>query len=616
MEEFRKLSWSWKTPSCDEGNVNRFDGIFDDKNDVFHWHLNEISKLHEQNFCQNHNRSKINVSSDPRNHHIIEKVVNHQMISNECISVFKYFPSKSLLNEDEHLLQLNILLNKKKQKQHLFSLKGIDQDDNIRKSLKEKVLKENKLYCEFVKNYFLSNNIHRKKNVNPNVMRLFVNNWKIRVNKFVENHPKLFSQSYRLATAVTLKYDKMHRKNIDFETNSIDSSKIFQPSNSKSLFTCNMIKQRSKGLLFYLKKYYDENQNFEHLFDTNTKVENLGESDIIISMSSCLCLLQGYLNTYDDWFIPINIVTENSKKVVSIDKPFPRVKLGSHQKNYNIALDIVKAISLYQTNSYIKSDIAVNKVSNRFNYKIETLEKFMREFNSKHENHSNVNALLTKNNVKISSERGSLTLTTSFQYDAIENGKLIILSPKLEYQPEFGQEQMTQYELVKEWIYLKFSKDTIVKRIRMHYSTYSILSITDICLNIVNEELTRFYGIEEAELLKTLYHVLELIKEFPDSHYLGRYDLLKKNRMLIYKEDLEETNNYETMNTNRALLNLKDIFLNITYHTTSLDELEWTPIDVEGITDMHLKNNVSPGLFPYYNNCTKEKKRKKKLNKN
>lgn len=269
-------------------------------------------------------------------------------------------------------------------------------------------------------------------------------------------------------------------------------------------------------------------------------------------------------------------------------------KLGSICRNNSIALDVVRAIFVQRTGEKdkVSLDVSQNETSKE-SYNVKDFDEFLEDYNKKIKRNDVCDEVLSK--VEFLVGDSSLSLLISCLPDAMDKESLVILSPKVEYQPEFGEEQMTQYELIREWIHLKFMKNTQVKRIRMRYSTYTILSVKDLTLNMVKAELNRLYQIKEEDLLSSLFQLLSMLKDFPPAIYLARHDPAKKERILIYQHHYQKS----VASTN-AHLNLETLYADMNFNANCLDELQWTPIDVEGVTDIHLQSKVAPGLFPFY----------------
>lgn len=589
---------SWKTARCDESNLKYFDATFLDHKDVFYAHLNEIDPIHNDEFSEEQIERSASVYVDPRNGLPVRKAVVTEDELYQLPSLFKFFSTKSTLNAAEHAICLKALLESRK-------IAGLE--DSVEKnyyttevlekynSLKEKISNENKQYQDFVKNYFVSNNMYRKKEINLRLFSLFVDKWKREVDLFMENETDLISHNYVLATAIPLKCDKSQIKDVTLKVSDENSSKRI----AKSVFPNDTIKYRMNGVHFHLEKYYNECRN-----DQRTKIEHPPTSadnvDVFIPITSLLCIIQGYNDECDDWMIPITITDENK---IFMDKNLPKTKIGSISRNNDIAMDVIKAIFVQRSDkndeassNVQQSETSSSKVSC---YQIKAFDQFMEEYTRK--NKSDVNEdLEVGNSVEISTNDGSLSLMVSCLVpDATEKENLVIFSPKLEYQPEFGEEQMSQCELIWEWVHLKFIHNTLIKRIRMHYSTYAILSVRNITLNMVKEELHRLYQIQEEELLSSLLQLISMLRGFPPAIYLGRYDPAKKERILIYQHHDQKPMENASTSTH---LNLQNIYSTINFNANSLDELQWTPIDLEGVTDIHLKSKVAPGLFPFYGN--------------
>lgn len=569
---------SWKTARCDESNLKYFDTTFLDHKDVFYAHLNEMDPIHHVAFSDEQEiQNSDYVYVDPRNGLSVRKAVVSETEAEKLPSLFKFFPNKSTLTAAEHSLWLNALFERRK---------GEGFGNVLENCLKEKINEENKKYHEFVKKYFVSNNMYRKKEINVHLFDLFVKKWKREVDLFVKERASLMACNYILATAIPLKCDKTLLKDVTVKVSDENSSKAA----ARSMLPRDIIKFRMKSVPFHLEKYYNECRTDSHPLKV---VEN---HDVFLPITSLMLLMQGSYDDCEDWLLPITITGESARKTICIEKSLPRTKIGSISRNNSIALDVVKAIFVQKSSG---EEVSCKRHEGELNsYQLKTFDQFMENYNGTKRNNS-CEALEVTNLIEISANDESFSLSVSCQPETVENSAFVIFSPKLEYQPEFGEEQMSQCELTREWVHLKFISNTVVRRIRMHYSTYAILSVRDLTLSMVKDELHRLYEIQEDELLSSFFQLISMLRGFPPAIYLGRHDVTKKERILIYQH--HEQKPTENAITSTTHLNLQTLYSDINFNANSLDELQWTPIDLEGVTDIHLQSKVAPGLFPYHN---------------
>lgn len=570
---------SWKTARCDEANAKYYDATFDHHSDVFYCHINEIDPILDDGLFDDVQEEEDDefIYVDPRNGKradiaeiSVEEPFKPQRLYNR-------FPSKSTLTPVEHDVCLKALAALKKGESS--SSKEVIEKY---KSLKEKIREENQKYSDFVKDYFMSNNMYRKKEVDPDIFEMFADKWRAEVDDFKKKQTIMLAHNYVLATAIPLKFDVSQVKEFTIKLSDESPSK----PTTRALFPLDIVHNRIKAVPFHLERYYEDYQ-LEKPLDDNVP-ENI---DVSLSIMSLLSLMQGFYDESDDWMVPIVITDDGLRKQILFDKHLPTAKLGSICRNNSIALDVVRAIFVQRTGNNLGSPNETWELI----YDVKTFDQFLEEYTQKVNEKGLRQHQEVQNRFEISTEDDNLSLLVSCLPDAVDKDSLVIFSPKLEYQPEFGEEQMTQYELVREWVYLRFAKNTLVKRIRMDSSTYAIFSIKDITLPIVTSELNRLYQIQENELLHSLFQLITMLKGFPPAIYLGRHDPAKKERILIYQH-----HPHKPTDTANAHLDLKNVYSDVNFSGCQLDELEWTPIDTEGITDVHLQSRVAPGLFPFH----------------
>ncbi|XP_063700251.1 uncharacterized protein LOC134830635 [Culicoides brevitarsis] len=570
---FAKLPWNKHIPQDEEERAKFYDVTFEDEKDIFYAHLNEIDQGIAEMVDQETKFSQPKfIYIDPRNG---REAKFAEIWIEECLKppwLYKGFPTKSTLTAAEHAVCIK-------------ALRGDTSEEILQQyeSLKEKIAEERKKYNEFVKSYFMTNSMRRKKEIDPHLSELFAGKWKREVECFKEIRVDLLSQSFSLATAIPLKFVQLNSISV-----TVSTQKAAKPS-PKTLFSHDVIKQRIKGAPYHLEKYYEALDPHLSVSETDPVPENF---DASLPISSVVYLMQGYYDESDDWMLPITISDDGLRTQIKIDRNLPSIKLGSIYRNSNIALDVVRASFIFNGMRTSDPEEEVSTKMSEKSYEIKKFEQFIEEFskkvaiNDKKDDSQVLHAVeMTSNN------NDTLSIMLSCQPDVVLDNKIVIFSPKLEYQPEFGEEQMTEHELIREYVHLKFMNNVVVKRIRLHFANYWIYSVRDITLDTVVADLHRLYQIQEADLLTSFFQLISMLKAFPPARYLGKHDPSKKEKILIYQQQDKENPN---------CINLGKIFSDINFSANSLDELSWTPIDVERVAEIHIRSKVAPGLFPFY----------------
>lgn len=276
------------------------------------------------------------------------------------------------------------------------------------------------------------------------------------------------------------------------------------------------------------------------------------------------------------------------------------MKLTPLDRQYAIALDLVKAIYRKDLTRNENPDLKLNILAGEPPYILQRIEEYMTKFNSLHCSSKQdvpVKIFSIHNIFELSSkDQEILRLLIQTSPDAFNEDGEIFFSIKIEYQPEFGCEQMTKSELIKEWISLRFSPESIVKRIRMSFYTFSILHIRDITLKIVVDELQRLYSIKEETLLGAMYQLVTILQRFPTEKYFAKYEPAKKHSVSIFRQQKGIGQNSEQARR----LNLSELYSKVQFQTSNLEEIDWTPIDTLEVSGIHMRSKVMPCMFPWY----------------
>lgn len=184
-----------------------------------------------------------------------------------------------------------------------------------------------------------------------------------------------------------------------------------------------------------------------------------------------------------------------------------------------------------------------------------------------------------------------LVRTRTDCYESLRKVKFYInISIKLEYQTEFGAEQMTKSELIREWTRQRLRPNSKTLRLRIHASSHIILSHHYLELKDIEEELKRLYDIEPQNLLTNLWQTIRLIMQFPQGEHLLQHDTKNAETVMILSQSPTATT-----------VNLHQLYSTVEYERCALEEYDWVPIDTTVITKLHREHTLLPGTFPHWN---------------
>lgn len=121
-------------------------------------------------------------------------------------------------------------------------------------------------------------------------------------------------------------------------------------------------------------------------------------------------------------------------------------------------------------------------------------------------------------------------------------------SLKLEYKPQFGAEEMTKYELIREWFRIKlfgqcrgFSNYAICLRIAAN--DFNMELEHKLILGGIEKQLAQVYQIEMPHLLTGLADTLNLLAKMPTGKYFLRFNSKFCNQLLLSAPSKEITSN-------------------------------------------------------------------------
>uniref|UniRef100_A0A1B0D4J7 Uncharacterized protein n=1 Tax=Phlebotomus papatasi TaxID=29031 RepID=A0A1B0D4J7_PHLPP len=189
-------------------------------------------------------------------------------------------------------------------------------------------------------------------------------------------------------------------------------------------------------------------------------------------------------------------------------------------------------------------------------------------------------------------------ILVKFHQDGVVLGddgeEAINFSLKIEYQTEFGAEEMTIEELIREWCQQTFNPNSRTLRIRIDFQTLKILSVKEISLKDIEKDLQRLHGISSKELLQRLWGILSVMKNFPIQNYLMHHESIHDRKVKIYASR-------ETGEHDKNFLQLSQLFAKVDFKRKPLlEQHDWIPIDDQEVTILHEQKNVMPCAFPHW----------------
>lgn len=342
-------------------------------------------------------------------------------------------------------------------------------------------------YLQFLKNYFSQNLTYRYQTVLPPIDFFLQKMWKMLVIELLQS---LADDYYRIATAFQLDA---------FPSNSVDM--VLMDANQHG----NVPEMLEKPDLLFLRKSSSQLiEEWENMHNEDTKkfIQNCvdpcrvkHDPNVIIPLSSICSVIDAAVSGKQNFMIRITIQENNE---VVFEKALPPTELSALQKSRIGFKHLLQ--SSFQKNSsktdntkqhsvnHLSNEATGNSIESAIEYKTmefsEYLKKVYKENEQKQskQDHEEVGVktpfkncccnlweLSERTDGQFSSNSSAVRMLVIHQQDAFrfinDNEKeFVSLSPKVEYQAEYGAEEMRLTELIQEWCLLYFQPNSIVYR--------------------------------------------------------------------------------------------------------------------------------------------------------
>ena len=168
------------------------------------------------------------------------------------------------------------------------------------------------------------------------------------------------------------------------------------------------------------------------------------------------------------------------------------------------------------------------------------------------------------------------------------------VSSKLEHQPEFGAECLSQSQISRDWMTTLCRPDSMLTRLRINAKNQIIMKSEAKNLKQLTKEGLPL-GFKPGEQLGNLYSLFNSMKCIKETgQYLLQHDPKSGSFVRLYKAVQEDIKGTESGG--------HKYHLHTAYNAVRASESKagipaWNPIDVNTITPFHWENNKVPGLF-------------------
>lgn len=403
---------------------------------------------------------------------MVKDEFDHRIASKPVL--FAKFPQRSAMNSNQHQACLNALATMT----NVTASMSDRSDVRTYAQLSIERHKEKTNFLQFVKDEFYQRNIKNCQNLQPELEKFVTRRWKDSIKRLVTTN----TSCYQLQSAIP----------------------ICPSSNSNDEYTIEYektLKQTGVVLTVNCKKYSNPIQvscsYLEYFFSTDVALP-LDEShpqnesaDVVISVATLTAILiSAQERSRTDWNITFTLTESDNHKTIRFDELLPAVSLRCLDKNrlaykYGVTAAIAvakkKTVFSFEENAFIERTqptfdncgTSVQQQSeSAADYKVWNFEEYLHKcrasISTNNSNTADRNHIRRRWNVKRNSvDYCRLVVDSSQDFCEKQSDgsvRFINLSPKLEYQCEFGAEQMSLSELITEWCRLRFGHNTTTHR--------------------------------------------------------------------------------------------------------------------------------------------------------
>ncbi|XP_049290039.1 uncharacterized protein LOC125767476 [Anopheles funestus] len=610
MEEYKNLIWSRHNPRSEGKLLEQASIDFADyPNDIFNLHINEIDPVHQiENIRTLMDESALflptEIPTDPRTG---QKVQQLEVKCARSYLLFNKFPSGSVLTRDEHRHCLTV--------QNRINLRlpftTAQEKKNYERYLElmDKLAPEKEMFDRFVKNYFNTNLLRRVQTIEPELNSLVVKIWKEKVQERLAVERELGGK-YILMAVVPFDGSVQNEVNVEFKPS---EQEVHETGTVRNLFDQNVIRcatlKRNERVLdnFTTEWCTARCTREEQLANIYGVLQQLPDVSFVLPAGALTLLLNYAQNMHEQWTIPFEIKMFNGRKVLIMDSRHPPNRLSTHARKVKAYKLLVKSYttfkgSKHQTESYKCVDKDKNSMQKPF--KPLLFDEYMKTMAHKKSSVAQENHRENRfyQHWVLNDPDGEHHMMVYFRQDCYESFRkmraFMNISVKIEYQPEFGAEQMTLAELLQEWSRQLLRPNSKTMRLRIDGTTSTIISHHYLQMCDIEEELYRLYSMKPCNLITNVWKMLKLMGNFPTGTYLLHRDGKSTQGPSVYGKTIEKSG--QTDSTLGVSLNWVDLLSQVQYDCSPLEQYDWIPIDKSIITKLHRINTIFPCSFPHW----------------
>lgn len=281
---------------------------------------------------------------------------------------------------------------------------------------------------------------------------------------------------------------------------------------------------------------------------------------------------------------------ENFQKIISFQDVLPPVEMNLEDA---LKLGIKNSISMELERQNLNRYLERKSERVSLDYEFLEIDKFMSE---------NLKTFLCKKtveeNFKICEIQGkensqfAVKFQNNFYSKSGNEFRPVFVSVKLEFQTNFGAQEMTKFELLEEFVNCYFN-NSLILRYRVDVGSLMVLSLRILEWQEVVDDLESQFNIGVQDLLNHFACFLNCVQRLPIGNYL-------LNRRTETESEPSKLMIFQEVDSNSEnLLDLNEKFKNINCGIdNTLSSIKFIPISKE-ISPLHLKNKLAPCIFPF-----------------
>uniref|UniRef100_A0A182MEB8 Little elongation complex subunit 2 C-terminal domain-containing protein n=1 Tax=Anopheles culicifacies TaxID=139723 RepID=A0A182MEB8_9DIPT len=610
MEEYKNLVWSRHNPRSEGKLLEQASIDFADyHNDIFNLHINEIDPVHQiEDIRSLMDESALFLSTEiPTDPRTGQKVQQLEVKCMKTLPLFNKFPSGSVLTRDEHqhCLAVQNRINMR------LPFTSTEEKKNYERyqELMEKLAPEKEMFDSFVKNYFITNLLRRVQTIDPELNSLVVKIWQQKVQERLALDC-VSGGKYQLLTVVPFSGSAENEINVEFKPS---EQEAHETGTVRNLFTQNVLRcvtlKRNQRVLddFTAEWCAVRCTRDERLANISRVLQQLPEVSFVMPAGAFTLLLNYAQNMHEQWTIPFEITILDGRKVLIMDSRHPPNKLSTHARKVKAYKLLVKSFMIFMERKHhselCKSSDKDKELTN-IPFKPLLFDEYMKTM--AHKKPYVVEEKVRENRFyqpwKLQDQHEEHDVLVYFRQDCYESFRkmrvFMNISVKIEYQPEFGAEQMTLSELLQEWGRQLLRPNSKTMRLRINGTTSTIISHHYLELRDIEEELYRLYSVKPRNLITNVWKMLKLIGNFPAGTYLLQRDGKSNQGPSVYGKMVETS--AQPSGSAGISLNWADALRQVQYDCPPLEQYDWIPIDKFVITQLHRFNTLFPCSFPHW----------------